>query len=198
MAPTLFRAILTPSLMGIPWLGVLGWRKWDGRTGADGARDWKGAVDGDWGWTNTQADPAGTGVRFFGADAIEDLVILQRDIADGGGKEEKKRTNCCKISTCNELLFQAILCGNGSRVSWSSKMNYRKTVDSESIRRGFVWRQWLHTNNHQASACLTAGFPVGECSALKFVMFAVTCDFLSNWLPWPVTVTRDRVTDELI
>jgi hypothetical protein len=80
-APTLFRGILTPSLMGISWPGALGRREWDWRTGVDGAGDWErgeGAVD-DWGrGPLAQADLAGSGVAFFGADAVEDLLILQR------------------------------------------------------------------------------------------------------------------------
>ena len=59
-------------------------------------------MDGDWGGPLAQADFAGSGVGFFGADAIEDLVhlpffffllILQRDT--------KKKTR----NETNELLY---------------------------------------------------------------------------------------------
>ena len=40
------------------------------------------AVDDDWGGPLAQADFAGRGVEFFGADAVEDLLILQRYITD--------------------------------------------------------------------------------------------------------------------
>ena len=35
-------------------------------------------MDDDWGGPLAQADFAGSGVGFFGADAVEDLLILQR------------------------------------------------------------------------------------------------------------------------
>ena len=71
--------------MGIPWPNVLGRREWDCRAGVDGAGDWErgeGAVDEDWGGPLAQADLAGRGVGYFGADAVEDLLILQRDMRD--------------------------------------------------------------------------------------------------------------------
>ena len=51
----------------------------------DGAGDCErgeGAVDDDWGGPLAQADFAGSGVGFFGADAVEDLLILKRYIRD--------------------------------------------------------------------------------------------------------------------
>ena len=103
--------------MGIPWPNVLGRREWDCRAGVDGAGDWErgeGAVDEDWGGPLAQADLAGRGVGFFGADAVEDLLILQRDERlkkKRKKKEKKKHTNCCKN---NELLiFFVNSCGFG-------------------------------------------------------------------------------------
>ena len=39
-------------------------------------------MDDDWGGPLAQADFAGSGVVLFVAEAVEDLLILQRDIRD--------------------------------------------------------------------------------------------------------------------
>ena len=135
-APTLFRGILTPSLMGIPWPSALGRRECDRRTGVDGAGDWErgeGAVDDDWGGPFAQADFARSEVGFFGgAVAVDDLLILQRDIWETEEKKrkEKKCTICYKTA-----LFRRTLDDMNKRRSYKPcAANFVPIIQSSNMR----------------------------------------------------------------
>lgn len=74
------RAPATPSLNDTPWPSALGRLEWVGG-GAPCAGDWErgeGAEGVLWGGPLDQADFDGSAVEIFGAEAVEDLLILQR------------------------------------------------------------------------------------------------------------------------
>jgi hypothetical protein len=77
-AGTLLREMLTPSFMGTPWPSALGRREWVRLGSAGWAGDCERGVGAAlfWGGLFAQADRGGSCV-IFGADAVEDLLILR-------------------------------------------------------------------------------------------------------------------------
>ena len=98
-------------------------------------------MDDVWGGPLAQADFAGSGIGFFGADAVEDLLILQRDITDlGKEKEKKEQTNCCKI-TCNELILISFFLWTGCQLVINNELpavDYGKQTSKEGRQRSWT------------------------------------------------------------
>ena len=65
-------------------------------------------MDDDWGGPLAQADFAGSGVGIFGAVAVEDLLILQRDMREE--RKEKKR-NVRIVAKIMNFYFFVDSCG---------------------------------------------------------------------------------------